>query len=529
MTKKNPFIFHQNFKFIMMTENQNSETTTSCSSCATIQDPTKITLTETRIGNIENHITNETEPVFLYTWTNTNCMTVSVMTYGATVVSIQIPNRDGFSEDIVLGFDNLEDYIKNNKYYFGATLGRTANITKDAQYECRKICDYVDLSVNHFDGHHVNGGSYGFSNVNWTPHIQGTDLILSYLSKDSEEGYPGNLMTQIKYSITSDNCFKISYSATCDKKTPVNISNRIYINLAGHSGRHAALLEHIFHLNANKYVEMKDSFPTGKCLNVGETNYDFRIPSEIRRAILNRPTNEICDTFIIRKYEKDNIKSQPTFVGRVIHPVSGRAMEIYSTQHCVEFSIATNLPDNNEAIAMLEEEDEEEEAEDYGLEENICDELKSFKSEDKLFMKDYINEMIDKIVQVKMESDGFVPKSVGKKLLLEICQQLKIMQSEENMAEEEEEEGEEEEEEIEDITIYGKEGVIYEKYCGFYLQSENFPNAVNHRNKFPDIMLKPGQNYRQDIIYKFGLHIGGLLPDINEKLVCSCDMINCCE
>lgn len=485
-----------------MCEHRNSKTITTSSAHHKLshqENNAEITLTETCVGFIQNNKTGATEPVKQYTWTNTNCMYVNVITYGATVLSIKIPNRNGLSEDVVLGFSNLEDYIKNNKYYFGATLGRTADITIDAQYQRRQDCDYIDLSINHDDGHHINGGLFGFSNVNWTPHMEGTNLILTYLSRDGEEGYPGNLMTQIRYSITSDNCFKISYSATCDQKTPINISNRIYFNLAGHAARHEAMFEHVFHINASKYVETLDELPTEKIKDVCETYYDFRIPSEVGAAILNRPNNNICDTFLIRKYDKET-KLQPTFVCRVIHPESGRALELYSTHHCVQFSIATNFPDNDEILNYLRSEEEEEEEEEPQEEKYAIVNDKIGSTE---LINNVLNEMSDKIKEIKKDFEKEnVSKYVARKLLSQICSKLKDLP-----VEEVEEEISEEEEDSEPKAIYGKDGAEYQKYCAFYFQSENFPNAANHRNKFPDIILKPGENYRQDIIYKFGLHM----------------------
>lgn len=304
-----------------------------------------ITLTKTNFGFVKNSTSGDIEPVSKYTWHNENLMTVSVMTYGATVLKIEVPNRKMKTDDIVLGFDTLEEYIENKEYKFGATLGRVAGVIQNAEYRLKK-CDYEMLSKNfEINGkhHHLDGGFFGMSNVNWIPYVDGLTLILTYFSRHGDEGYPGNLITCVKYQITEDNRFNVTYQASADVKTPVNICQRLYFNLAGHAAGPTELFKHAFHMNCDKLVETRKNgiFPTGKLENVGSTNYDLRVPQLMIFAMIKLKENKTATYFSINK---DDPKSTKHFVGQFIHRQSGRAMEVYSNQKFVTFSPCNNFP-----------------------------------------------------------------------------------------------------------------------------------------------------------------------------------------
>lgn len=261
-----------------------------------------ISLSKSNFGFIKNSTNGENEPVSKFTWRNRNLMTVSVMTYGATILQIEVPNRKMKSEDIVLGFDTLEEYIENKDYKFGATLGRVAGV------------------INKADRH--QNESFGLSNVNWIPSVDGVTLILSHLSPHGDEGYPGNLLAHVKYQISEDNRFIISYRAAVDIKTPVNICHRLYFNLAGHSAGPVELLKHVFHMNCDKLVETAKSsaIPTGKFLNVGSTNYDLRVPQLMIMALSKIHPMDTASYFSVNNDDQYKMKH---FVGQFIHRQSG--------------------------------------------------------------------------------------------------------------------------------------------------------------------------------------------------------------
>lgn len=300
------------------------DSTTYSYDCNDAQEHTNgtITLRKTIFGFIRNATNNgENEPVSKFTWSNRNLMSVSVMTYGATILSIVVPNNKMESEDIVLGFDRLEDYIANKEYNFNSILGRVAGV------------ENVDKNQNEFPG---------LSNVNWIPSVDGVTLVLSYLSPDGDDGYPGNLLANVKYRITEDNRFIVTYRGAVDTKTPVDLSHRLYFNLAGHSAGPVELLKHVFHMNCDTVIRTQNSnVSSGKFDNVGSTNYDLRVPQLMIVALSKIDPVDTSSFFSINNYDENRTKQ---FVGQFVHRQSGRAMEIYSDQKFVTFSPCNNFP-----------------------------------------------------------------------------------------------------------------------------------------------------------------------------------------
>lgn len=193
--------------------------------------PDDVQLIEDSFGFSHASLT-EIIPTKRFTWITKNKMTLQLITYGATITSIQVPDRHGDVVDVVLGFEKIDHYVDNAKHYFGSTIGRVVNVIQDSCYSVGS--ETVELSQNSGSGHHSNGGDHGFDKVIWDWSVEGKKVTLSYLSPDGEEGYPGSLLTQITYEVTADNTVKIKIRSTTTKPTPVNISNCIYFNLAGH-------------------------------------------------------------------------------------------------------------------------------------------------------------------------------------------------------------------------------------------------------------------------------------------------------
>lgn len=472
--------------------------------------PDQISLTETCIGKVVSHRTGAMEDVMKFTWTNSNRMSVSVMTYGATVMSIRIPSREGISDEVVLGFDTIEEYQRYEQYHIGATIGRTTNVIDGAEYELHGD-RFVALSINHLDRHHKDGGLIGFSRVNWVAYVDGTNVILTYTSTPDEEGYPGAVMAQIKYSVTVDNTFCVSYFATTDQVTPVDLATRIVFNLTGHAAGAAALRRHIFHVNGIKCAQFdNDGVPQKSWTPVGDMDWDCRIAKEIGEAMAVQNVDTISLTVSIdhnkakKKSGWRNLKPL-TFVARVICPDSGRVLEMYATQSCVQFSTCHEFPEKIfEDVTLYENSIEDEE-----------NELKIIDLDNDISCSAVMKELYDTIERTKEKCmDGKIDKDKAKPILDKIYTNLKLMEAAEaeDYANEEEEEVEEEAEEeggSKDCIIKGKENSLYQRNAGFYLQAQNFPDAVHRRKKHPDIMLRPGENYRHDIVYKFGLHMGG--------------------
>src|SRR5215204_5105090 len=218
----------------------------------------------------------------LFILKNANGMTAAITNYGGRLVSLLVPDKDGKFTDVAVGFKNVDDYVGPNDAYFGATIGRVGNRIAKGMFtlDGKKYSLFKNNGPNS-----LHGGKKGFQAVVWDA-IQPNDssLELSYLSKDGEEGYPGNLNVKVVYTVTADNGFKCYYEATTDKKTIVNLTNHAYFNLNGEGS--GTINNHILQINADRYTPVDSTLiPTGKIEPVEGTPFDFRSPASIGSRI----------------------------------------------------------------------------------------------------------------------------------------------------------------------------------------------------------------------------------------------------
>ena len=274
------------------------------------------------------------QEVHLYTLTNANGMQVAITNYGGRIVSILAPDRNGKMADVVLGFDNLTDYMKYNTY-FGALVGRYANRIGGAQFT-------LDGKVYHLPVNNgpnsLHGGIKGFDKRVWTAkEIPGDEpgLELTYFSKDGEEGYPGNLQAKVVYTLTKDNSIKIDYSATTDKDTVINLTNHSYFNLAGEGN--GDILKQVLMINSNEITPVDATqIPTGKIMNVAGTPFDFRKPTPIG-ARIDEDNQQLKNG---KGYDINYILDRKgpglELAARAYDPESGRELEVYTTEPGVQ-------------------------------------------------------------------------------------------------------------------------------------------------------------------------------------------------
>ena len=209
--------------------------------------------------------------------TNDN-VAIEVIEFGAIVTSVKCPDKDGTIDDITLGYDTLEGW-ENDPYYFGATIGRVANRTGGASFKLDgNTYNLAPNTLPDFGKNHLHGGVKPFNKVAWKgnefQNKNEVGVVLKYLSKDGEEGYPGNLSCQVTYSLNNENELKITYTATTDKTTIVNMTHHSYFNLAGAGNE--IVFEQEIHINADKYtVADDDLIPTGEIANVTGLPIDF--------------------------------------------------------------------------------------------------------------------------------------------------------------------------------------------------------------------------------------------------------------
>jgi len=333
--------------------------------------------------------TQDGHPVDLYVLTNAQGTVAKVMTYGATVTELLTRDRKWKLGDIVLGFDDLRGYLGLNPY-FGAVVGRVAN--RIARGRLKLDDGEYKLTTN--DGlNHLHGGLKGFDKVLWEGEAaqtrSGSGVKLSYLSRDGEQGYPGNFSVAVTYVLTDDNELRLEYVAKSDKATPVNLTNHSYFNLAG--AERDNVLQHELSLSADHYTPVNDELiPTGEIKAVRDTPLDFRKPKPIGARIAELPGG-YDHNFVLNRSGEGLI-----LAASVYEPTTGRSMEILTTQPGIQ-----------------------------------------------------------------LYSGNFL-----------------------------------------DGSLKGKKRVVYGKHQGFCLETQHFPDSVNHPN-FPTTFLRPGETYTQTTIHRF--------------------------
>jgi aldose 1-epimerase len=265
--------------------------------------------------------------VQLFTITNKTGSVVRVMTYGATIVSLKMPDQAGRLEDIVLGFDDIRGYLRNDPF-FGATVGRYANRIHGAAFSLDGT-EYEITANEH--GNTLHGGRRGFDKVIWSgAKIDDQTVEFTYLSKDGEEGFPGNLIAHVRFSLSDANELRIDYTATTDKDTVVNLTNHSYFNLAG--AGNGDVLNHELTIDADQFTPIDgQSIPTGKFADVSGTPLDFRKAHRIGERIDadNQQLhfgNGYDQNFVLNK--KDGLRLAAT----VYEPTSGRVLELMTTE-----------------------------------------------------------------------------------------------------------------------------------------------------------------------------------------------------
>jgi len=333
--------------------------------------------------------------VDLYRLTNANGLKASIMTYGGIVVSLEVPDRNGRLADIVLGYDTLKEYIKDNPY-FGALIGRYGNRIGNGKF----TLDGVEYTLAKNNGeNHLHGGVKGFDKVVWNGEEVETDdavgVKLTYLSKDGEEGYPGNLSCTVIYRLTNEDELRIDYEARTDKATPIGLTHHSYFNLAGAGS--GDILGHELMLNADKItLTDKGLIPTGKLASVKGTPMDFTEPTVVGERIDADYEPLKFGGGYDHNWVLNGSGGALTFAAEVYEPGSGRVMEIHTSEPAIQFYAGNFLNGSN----------------------------------------------------------------------------------------------------------VGKGGKVYNRRCGFCLETQHFPDSPN-KPKFPPVILRPGKKYTHVIVHKF--------------------------
>lgn len=279
--------------------------------------------------------TTDGERVMLYTITNAHGVQVKICTYGAIVVSLLVPDKAGNFDDIVLGYESLDEYLKENPY-FGAIVGRYGNRIAKGRFTLDGL-EYK-LATNN-GAHHLHGGVVGFDKVVWEAVPVRTDIavgvVLSYLSVDGEEGYPGNLFCTVTYMLTNQNELKIGYRATTDEATVVNLTHHSYFNLTGGAGD---ILGHELQLFADAFTPVDDGLiPTGELRAVDGTPMDFRKATAIGARIEDDDEQLRFGGGYDHNWVLGGRNGDLALAARVYEPTSGRVLEVHTTEPGLQF------------------------------------------------------------------------------------------------------------------------------------------------------------------------------------------------
>lgn len=339
--------------------------------------------------------TKDGTEVYLFTLRNPNGAEARISNYGGVVTSLKVPDRNGHLGDVVLGYDNLQDYLKESPF-FGALIGRYGNRIARGHF----VLDGKEytLATNNYPNA-LHGGNKGFDKVVWEPTVvalpEGAGLKLTYLSKDGEEGYPGNLSVTVVYTLTDENALKVDYTATTDKDTVLNLTQHSYFNLAGKD----TILNHVVMIPADKFTPVDSTLiPTGELRPVEGTPFDFRTPTAIG-ARINQDDEQLK---FGKGYDHNWVINKPFgqygLMARVTEPTTGRILEVFSTEPGLQFYSGNFL-------------------------------------------------------------DG---------------------------------------------TLKGKGGWVYQFRDAFCMEPQHYPDSPN-KPEFPSVVLKPGQTYRNLIVYKFSV------------------------
>jgi len=300
-------------------------------SCKSVDKGARGSVTVQEFGKLPN---GETAQLFILK--NRNGIETAITNYGGIIVTLKTYDARGLLADVALGFETLDGYLRPHPY-FGAIIGRYGNRIGKARF----TLDGVTYTLAKNDGENsLHGGVEGFDKKLWKARTEAgpgsQTLVLSYTSPDGEEGYPGTLQTEVRYTLSDDDSFRIDYLATTDKKTVVNLTNHTYFNLKGQGN--GDILDHEIQINASRFTPVDEGLiPTGELRPVEGTPFDFRKPARIGARI-------DADDEQIRRgrgYDHNFVLDREgeglSLAARVIEPSTGRGLEVWTTEPGMQF------------------------------------------------------------------------------------------------------------------------------------------------------------------------------------------------
>ncbi len=307
--------------------------TASCFNVAG-QDSKNEKFTVLKVDDFQKNVNGKNVSLYLL---KNGSISMAITNYGARIVSLCVPDKNGEIADVVIGFKTIDDYLKATGIYHGAIIGRVAGRIKNGTINLNDSAYTLQLNAGNS---HLHGGSSGFHNQVWdVKSVNDTSLILTYLSKDGEMGYPGNVVTEVSYILSWQNELVISYTAVTDKSTPLNFTNHAFFNLAGEQS--GSINNHFIAINSDYICSVnEEKMPTGKNYYVKDTPFDFKKMRSIGNALISDTSNEQLRNaggydhhFVLNK----NMIKEMTIAASVLEPYSGRKMEVFTSDPCIHF------------------------------------------------------------------------------------------------------------------------------------------------------------------------------------------------
>ena len=275
------------------------------------------------------------EKMRLFTLQNENGVATQITNYGGRVVNLWVPDKNGKFDDIVLGYETIEEYMDSNEIYYGALIGRYGNRIGRGLFNLNDTV--YKLGLNDGGKNHLHGGMKGFHNVVWDAEQPDEQtLVLNYISRDMEEGYPGKLEVQVTYRLTDGNELRIEYDASVDKPSPVNLTHHSFFNLNGAGS--GTINDHILQINADKYTPVDaDLIPTGELKSVDGTPMDFREPKRIGQHV----EEDFEQLKFGKGYDHNWVLNEAEdgliYAAKVVEPQTGRTLEVYTNEPGLQF------------------------------------------------------------------------------------------------------------------------------------------------------------------------------------------------
>ncbi|KAK8724133.1 hypothetical protein OTU49_011212 [Cherax quadricarinatus] len=259
-----------------------------------------------------------------------------VISYGAGISDIVVPDKTGKEDHVTLGFDNLEGYEKFS--YLGSSIGRHANRICKGKFSIDG--QSYQLSINN-NGNHLHGGTRGWDKHVWESCVIDDTVVFSRLSPDGEEGYPGNVLAQVTYRLIKEGGLRIDFEAMTTRATPINMTNHCFFNLAGHAAGQDGIFEHIVKVNADRFTPVtEDLIPTGELAQVEGTGFDLRNPITFGKALPKVPGSGIDHNFCLN----NKCRGELEFAAHFHHPPTGRILDVYTSEPGVQIYTGNFLP-----------------------------------------------------------------------------------------------------------------------------------------------------------------------------------------